>query len=692
MRCVLASVVMTETPISSHDDQGEEPPGTPTPPLQGDGKPRDGRSQPGQDQGGTAAGSDAAANGTGTHDADAGKNGTGQAGGPGTADSEPGSPDGEPGTPDSGPGTGDGQPCGSGQPGAPDQPSQPGAPHQPGGPGGQVPGPALALALRAAAGHDGAGLGGLSDGELLDVIQGGRAMTSWAAWVELAAMAEFGARHPGGKGDQGPFSRGAADEVGLAIRMTWMGAGDRMAFGATLAERLPHTFTALRDGLFDTYLAKIIDDYTTSLTPQDTAEAEKILAAAAASGLTAGQLRARAARLVLRLDPDAATRRREAKRRDASVRVFREDSGNGGITGHEMPVDEVLASWQNIEQRALDLRAMGVEGSLRELQVLATLDLLQERDSSGRLTAQDAAAATAAGSDQDDDIEDDGGPENDQDDTWPQDDGGPEDGAPEDDGPEDGAPEDDGPQGGGGAGPAGPRGPGGSGGTRLAAHVTIVIPWEAWLGLPSGPGEVGRYGLTDPDQTQDLLTAAARDPQSRGCITLLGPDGTAVAHGCGRGPLTLPPRGTERDEPDGPDPPGPAGRRRPAGPATPSTAAQDMIRRLRVSLAPVTQGTCDHHNAEARRLPSRSLRHLIQARNPTCAAPGCGRPALGCEQDHTVAWENGGITCDCNLGPLCRHHHIIKHLPGWRLQQPQPGTFTWRTPAGRTYTTRPAEY
>jgi hypothetical protein len=128
---------MTETPISSHDDQGEEPPGAP-PPGQGNGKPRDGRSQPGQDEGGTAAGNDDAPHDAGTHDAgsdDAGSDGTGQAGGPGTADAQL---------------------------------------------GGQVPGPALAVALRAAAGSDGAALGGLSDGELLEVIQGGRRMISWA--------------------------------------------------------------------------------------------------------------------------------------------------------------------------------------------------------------------------------------------------------------------------------------------------------------------------------------------------------------------------------------------------------------------------------------------------------------------------------------------------------------------------------
>jgi Domain of unknown function (DUF222) len=571
-------------------------------------------------------------------------------------------------------------------------------PPEPPTPAGQVPGPALAQALRAAAGQDGARLAGLTDSELLEMIRGGRAMTSWTTWIELAAMAEYGARHPAGKGEPGLFRRGAADEVGFAVRMTWTGAGDRMAFGASLAQRLPETFAALRDGLIDPLHAKIIGDCTTVLSPEDAAAADKLLAPAAA-GLTAGQLRARAARVVLRLDPDAARRHREACRREASVRAFREDSGNGGLTGRELPADELLASWQNIEQRALDLRALGVEGSLRELQVMAMLDLLQERDSSGRLTAQDNTAQDQDGQDsQDQDARDDAA----QDDAA-QDEG--------DDEPEDGEDE-GGPQDGGGAGPAGPRGPAGNGGTRLAAQVTIIVPYQAWLGLASGPGEVTGFGLIDPAQIQDLLAAAARDQASRSCITLLGPDGTAVAHGCGRGPLTLPPQQTDGGKPDTPDPPGTgppgtgppgtgppgtgppgmAAKRRPDGPAAPASQVEDLIRRLKVRLALLAREPCDHRNAETGRLPSRKLRHLIRARNPTCTAPGCGRPAIGSEQDHTLAWEDGGITCECNLGPLCRHHHIVKHLGGWRLWQSKPGTFTWHTPAGRTYTTGPAGY
>jgi hypothetical protein len=100
---------------------------------------------------------------------------------------------------------------------------------------GTAPGPGLAQALAAAAGGDGAGLGSLSDSELVEMITGGRQMSSWSAWIELAAMAEYAARHPAPKGDPGPFARGAADEIGFATRMTWTSAADRMAFAASAA-------------------------------------------------------------------------------------------------------------------------------------------------------------------------------------------------------------------------------------------------------------------------------------------------------------------------------------------------------------------------------------------------------------------------------------------------------------------------
>jgi hypothetical protein len=103
-------------------------------------------------------------------------------------------------------------------------------------------------------------------------------------------------------------------------------------------------------------------------------------------------------------------------------------------------------------------------------------------------------------------------------------------------------------------------------------------------------------------------------------------------------------------------------------------------------------GTCEHRNEEPGYKPSRLLRHLIEARTPRCTAPGCRRPAAQCDQDHTIPYEAGGRSCECNLGPLCRRHHRCKQAHGWTLEQPEPGIFVWTTPARRRYTTSPETY
>ena len=81
-----------------------------------------------------------------------------------------------------------------------------------------------------------------------------------------------------------------------------------------------------------------------------------------------------------------------------------------------------------------------------------------------------------------------------------------------------------------------------------------------------------------------------------------------------------------------------------------------------------------------------------KARDSGCAFPGCSARATRSHLDHTQPWEADGLTCSCNLGALCRHHHMLKQHPGWQLRQARPGTFEWITPPGRAYTCLPDRY
>ena len=123
-----------------------------------------------------------------------------------------------------------------------------------------------------------------------------------------------------------------------------------------------------------------------------------------------------------------------------------------------------------------------------------------------------------------------------------------------------------------------------------------------------------------------------------------------------------------------------------------SFQAREFMQRLGIRLTPLAVGTCDHRNEEPGYKPSRLLRHLTGARTVRCTAPGCRRPAAQCDFDHTLAYEAGGRTCECNLGPLCRRHHRCKQSRGWALEQPSPGIMIWTTPSGRQYSTVTTSY
>ena len=181
--------------------------------------------------------------------------------------------------------------------------------------------------------------------------------------------------------------------------------------------------------------------------------------------------------------------------------------------------------------------------------------------------------------------------------------------------------------------------------------VNLTMPAAAWLGHCDAPGEVPGTGPADAGTCRDLAAALAASPATRWCVTAVDRQGRAVAHGCAR---------------DGPGPP----------------ASGDPAAWLAtVKITPIETGTCQHRRESAGYQPSNLLRHLIKTRSRRCGFPGCRRPAVQCDDDHTIPYHQGGKTCECNLHPLCRRHHQTKQAPGWRLDQPEPGTLSGPCPA-----------
>jgi hypothetical protein len=123
------------------------------------------------------------------------------------------------------------------------------------------------------------------------------------------------------------------------------------------------------------------------------------------------------------------------------------------------------------------------------------------------------------------------------------------------------------------------------------------------MGWSGAPAEVSGFGLIGPDDARDLIATASRHPRSRWCVTILGKDGEAIAHGCASGQHPWAPAAGNRD-----------------GPAQ----LAELLRQLRITPAPIAKGECDHQHREDRYRPSRKLRHLIRART-TGPARGAGR-------------------------------------------------------------------
>jgi hypothetical protein len=246
-----------------------------------------------------------------------------------------------------------------------------------------------------------------------------------------------------------------------------------------------------------------------------------------------------------------------------------------------------------------------------------------------------------------------------------------------------------------------------------AGMLDLTLSWATFAGA-SAPGNLGRIGPVTATQARALAAAASMAPGTRWRVILTDDHGRAVKT------ATV----TRRLAPAGRLP---AGSRRAGGPVLPLAGpAASLTGRVSVTipvavlgqLSPAelagtstraailraaaraaakmrrqtaadqeTDAGCAHTSASPAYRPPPTIRDLIEARDQTCRFPGCRQPAWRGDLDHTTPFHCGGLTCPCNLGPLCRRHHQLKQQHHWTLTQTQPGTFHWKTPAGRIHTT-----
>lgn len=540
-----------------------------------------------------------------------------------------------------------------------------------------APGPGLG-ALLAAAGSDCAAAG---EDELAGLIAASARQVAYAQAGLAHWVLTLSQRRCQEDADGRVFSyitESATDEIGALLTLTTVSASRQREFAHGLA-RLPAVDDLLSRGLIDWTRAKVFVDELSLLGDDDAAAKLAEDFAGRAPGMTAGRLARALARAVLLADPEAAERRKAQGRKDARVQLGREQSGNASLSGRELPADTAIALDNFVGAAAWDLASAGVPGTLSQLRVLVYTALLSGRTVESIL--DDPASWPDASADGDGDLPP-------APDAPPEDSEGGDPGLPDippDPGGDPGDPGPDGPPDDGydagygdgyhagydaGAGKAASAaGDGSAAGAarntkvtaRRPAVINVTVPLSALEG-GTEPGEVTGFGLTDAADSRAIVALLGSDPRSSWHLTVTDGQGMPLGHACS-----------------------------PAGPAGGQTSAA-WAAGMAGQLAQFESGDCGHARRSAGYTPAPRLRHLVQVRGRTCGWGPCTRAADRCDLDHSLAYEAGGLTCECNLAALCRRHHRTKQAPGWSLEQTQPGELTWRLPSGRRYVTTGEPY
>jgi hypothetical protein len=611
------------------------------------------------------------------------------------------------------------------------------------------PGPALAAWLGQAQPAT------LDDAGLVNSIASWRKVTSWAQAQELAAVAEI-ARRRGVTDDpsldRDPAreleAEFAPNEIALALTLTQFAAEYWVSLAVSLSGRLPATFSAMRSGLIDLSRAKLIDQYTTPL-DDDLAQAVERKVLPRAPRQTTTQLAASLRRAVMSVDPTAAERRRKEAERHSRVELTGDDAGTAALYGRLLPAAQASAAWARISAMANTLQTRGAGGGIDLLRAQVFIGLLlgtlpQPPGVPGPGDPAAPAPSANPGNGGDAGGSDGGSGPGVASSHSP---------GPRSDSTNQAPPAGD--PGLGGVAWCWPHipGPGEVPGFVVPANGTrdgrpaLAVPWRTLAGLSGEPGQLTRIGAITAETAGELAQSAAADPACVWRILVTDPVGRLLTvtriRSPGRSRASPRPPGfpapTDRLGSTAPPHPRPRsgvlgritvtvpvtilGEPPPVASAETATGSPDIALQAVLTKAlaaarkavhpldhrgaadpvhpvhsadavhPADPGAaCRHQDAAAGyRIPGR-LRALVEARDQHCRYPICRRPAAQCDLDHTVPYDQGGLTCRCNLSGGCRRHHRMKTLTSWRLRQPRPGTLIWTAPSQLAWTTSPEPY
>jgi hypothetical protein len=490
----------------------------------------------------------------------------------------------------------------------------------------------------------------LSNDELLGAIAAGERVQGQAAWAANVLAAEYARRNleiddKTGEETLGEFG---ADDYAQEILIAGTTAKRNLTRSLTLSH-LPRFMELAHDGALSDYRQRIVAEETALLDPVLLGKADELIAKDAV-GRTPGSLRSRVRKIVMRLDPQQAEAKRKNGSRNRRVEFWEDESGNVTMAAREMGVAAAAAIKQALDGWAKIMRQAGIEGSLDNLRHdAATALLLGRQPVTGTANPHPVQARNA-------------NPFN----PWEYPDYEP--GTGSDEPPVPGSP---------------------------VVTVNLMITAGTLDPRVNAPGFVPGFGNITAQAARDLIVAGSANRASRWCVTEVDPvTGYATSHGCARGAHPWPGPGPGPGPPDG-QPPGNG----PPDPwpresaAAPSQQVAEFIASLDVTMEPLATQPGEQGRTEPGHDPSRKLRHLIEARHATCATPGCDTPAVDCDMEHRIEYENNGPTSEGNLDPATHGHcHRVKQNERWKVIKTSPRETTWIGPSGRKRIVRPTRH
>ncbi|MFI0355906.1 DUF222 domain-containing protein [Actinomadura sp. 9N407] len=489
----------------------------------------------------------------------------------------------------------------------------------------------------------------LSETELLEAAASARRQTSWAQARELAAIAELYHRRRRAEDDDQSENQGEHDprvlsahesvveEVAAALTITGNAAGTLVHLADRLSTDLAGTGEALEAGRIDLPRARAICDVTDGL-PEGLAERLEAAVLDAAPSQTTGQLRRRLKRITHRLAPDQVEDRKQRAVRQRRLELWETAAGTCDLALLDLAPQDAHAIYNKITAAAHALVADGDTRPLNAIRADLARELLNGAALPDAIRAQLQAAAAATEAEVSAPAPAPCLRANEPATTTP----------------------------------------------RTAPATAHGPPSPAPLGAGGGP-LADDAGHRPGGQVNGLPGSGARPggPEDERVIAvvagIIDQRLTAVRdHVRAVGRLEALPRLSARAVQD----------------------VHDALAELRDTRCQAAQGIHDAdatdavtnaatgaHGRPSYRPPAQ-LRRQVQERHATCVFPTCNIRSSRCDLDHAVPYGKG-ITCACNLAPLCRRHHRTKQTSGWTLHQPWPGLLVWTTPTGAWHITRP---